>query len=277
VIYGAKIAVLAKQNCLAKGPGLQCRDDRESRFAIFLPRILWKMRLASHKNISTSLASLTRREKCDILCNLRDSQTSKIIIHSEKLVLDPKFWQDSRKAPELKLVMIFASLTTKFLFARLASLAAKFICKTRESRFEICLWGLQEASLATKFLSARLVRSDPRNEISLPNSLLAILTMKFLSAKLARSESRYYFWLASLARTSREFWVLKASLASARISKSDSRVNPNHQESRKSTPNYHVNARYRVHRKWRFQFLNSNVLRKLSEGLTVERGKEGCK
>ncbi len=115
------------------------RDDRESRFAIFLPRILWKMRLASHENISASLASLMRREKCDILCNLRDSQTSKIIIHSEKLVLDPKFSQDSCKAPELKLVIILASLTTKFLFARLASLAAKFICETRESRYEICL------------------------------------------------------------------------------------------------------------------------------------------
>ncbi len=145
MVYGAKIAVLAKKNCLAKGPGLQCRDDRESRFAIFLPRILWKMRLASQKNISASLASLTRREKCDILCNLRDSQTSKIIIHSEKLVLDPKFWQDSRKAPELKLVMILASLTTKFLFAnlrvslrnlsaRLASLASKFVCETCKKR-----------------------------------------------------------------------------------------------------------------------------------------------
>jgi hypothetical protein len=41
-------------------------------------------------------------------CNLRDSQTSKIIIHSEKLVLGPKFSQDSR----VKLVMILASLAT---------------------------------------------------------------------------------------------------------------------------------------------------------------------
>jgi hypothetical protein len=46
------------------------RVDSESRFAIFLARILWKMRLASRENISESLASLTsltRREKCDIL------------------------------------------------------------------------------------------------------------------------------------------------------------------------------------------------------------------
>jgi hypothetical protein len=46
-------------------------------------------------------------------------------------------------------------LTTKFLFARLTSLATKFF-----------LSDLREASLAMKFLSARLVRSDSRNEIS---------------------------------------------------------------------------------------------------------------
>jgi hypothetical protein len=46
------------------------RIDSKSRFAIFLGRILWKMRLASRENISASLAGLTslaRREKCDIL------------------------------------------------------------------------------------------------------------------------------------------------------------------------------------------------------------------
>jgi hypothetical protein len=59
------------------------------------------MRLASCENINASLASLmslARKEKCDILCNLQDSQTSKIIIHSEKLVQGPKFSQDSHKA-----------------------------------------------------------------------------------------------------------------------------------------------------------------------------------
>jgi hypothetical protein len=89
--------------------------------------------------ISVPVSRISReREKRDILCNLRDLQTSKIIIHSEKLVLDPKFLQDSRKTPELKLVMILASLATKFLFARLASLATKFV------------WRL--ANLATKFI-----------------------------------------------------------------------------------------------------------------------------
>jgi hypothetical protein len=56
---------------------LTARVDSESRFAIFLARILWKMRLASRVNISASLASLmslARREKCDILSSLRVSQ-----------------------------------------------------------------------------------------------------------------------------------------------------------------------------------------------------------
>jgi hypothetical protein len=47
--------------------------------------------------------------------------------------------------------MILASLATKFLFARLASLATKFVCETREKLV---------------FLSARLVRSNFRYEIS---------------------------------------------------------------------------------------------------------------
>jgi hypothetical protein len=123
------------------------------------------MRLASRENIIASLTSLTRREKCNILCNLRDSQTSKIIIHSEKLVLDPKFSQDFCKTPQLKLVIILASLATKFLFVRLVSLATKFVCETRESRHKICLQDLREANLATKILSARLSRSVSRYEI----------------------------------------------------------------------------------------------------------------
>ncbi len=50
--------------------GVDSRVDRESHFAIFLVIIFWKMRLASRKNISASLASLmslVRREKYDIL------------------------------------------------------------------------------------------------------------------------------------------------------------------------------------------------------------------
>ncbi len=62
------------------------------------------------------LASLAVCESC----NLRDLQISKIIIHSEKLVWDPKFSQDTCKTPESKLVMILGSLAAKFLFARLA-------------------------------------------------------------------------------------------------------------------------------------------------------------
>ncbi len=61
----------------------------------------------------------------------RNSQTSKIIIHSEKLVLVPNFLQDSRKTPQLKLVLILASLATKFLFAKLASLTTKIVCEKR--------------------------------------------------------------------------------------------------------------------------------------------------
>ncbi len=71
-------------NCIMKRLGT--RVDIESRFAIFLARIMWKMSVGSRENISASLASLTslaRRKKCDILSsfesrNLRDSQTSKI-------------------------------------------------------------------------------------------------------------------------------------------------------------------------------------------------------
>jgi hypothetical protein len=88
------LAILAKQtsrqaasrhgvqvNCIGPPAGQRSqyigvppgRIDSESRFAIFLARILWKMRLDSRENISASLASLTslaRREKCNILCSL---------------------------------------------------------------------------------------------------------------------------------------------------------------------------------------------------------------
>ncbi len=146
------------------------RVDSESRFAIFLARILWKMLLASRENINASLASLTSlaslasltslaRRKNAIYFeafesrNLRDSQTSKIIIHSEKLMLDLKFLQNSQKTPELKFVMI------------LTSLATKFVCETHEKR--VLLWNffLQdswEVILTTKILSVRLAISESR-------------------------------------------------------------------------------------------------------------------
>jgi hypothetical protein len=40
------------------------------------------------------------------------------------------------------------------------------VCETRESRYEICLRDSRETSLSTKFLSARLVRSDFHYKIS---------------------------------------------------------------------------------------------------------------
>ncbi len=40
------------------------------------------------------------------------------------------------------------------------------VCETCESRDKICLQDSREVSLATKFLSARLVRSNSRYEIS---------------------------------------------------------------------------------------------------------------
>jgi hypothetical protein len=120
---------------------LVSRVDSESRFAIFLARILWKRRLASRENINASLASLTslaRRENCDMLSSLwvshlRDSQTSKVIIHNEKLVLDSEFSQDSLKTP-VTISNDSCESRYEISFARLASLATKFVCETREKR-----------------------------------------------------------------------------------------------------------------------------------------------
>ncbi len=100
-----------------------------AKISVWVPQVSWVLR-GGKNAMYCELVNL-------IICecrNLRDSQTSKIIIHSEKLVLDPKFSQDSRKTLEVKLVMILSSLPTKFLFARLASLATKFFCETRKQR-----------------------------------------------------------------------------------------------------------------------------------------------
>ncbi len=141
-----------------QGTSVYSRVDKESRFAIFLARISWKMRLASRENISVSLANLTslvRREKCDILWSLRVSQlarlaSSKILIHSEKLVLDPKFLQDS---------------TDKISNDSRKSRYKISNCETWEKR--VLLWNFflrdsQEAILAVKFLSVRVARSESR-------------------------------------------------------------------------------------------------------------------
>jgi hypothetical protein len=59
---------------------------------------------------------------------------------------------------------------------------------------------------------------------------------------------------SQVSQESREIFGSKLRvLLLARISKSDSRVNSNFEESRKSKPNHHVNAQYMV-AKWRFQF-----------------------
>jgi hypothetical protein len=118
------------------------------------------MRLAFRENIHASLVSLTslaRREKCDMLSSLRvsllgDSQTSKVIIHNEKFVLDSKFSQDSLKTPEIKLVMVLASLATKFREKRV--LLRISFCETRKKRFSL------------RNFVARLAFHDSRYEIS---------------------------------------------------------------------------------------------------------------
>ncbi len=86
------------------------------------------------------LASLAICESC----NLRDLQFARLANKQnhnslEKLVLDPKFSQESR---------------------------VEFSNDSRKSHYEICLRASREASLATKFLSVRLKRSDSHYEIS---------------------------------------------------------------------------------------------------------------
>jgi hypothetical protein len=97
---------------------------------------------------------------------LRDLQTSKIIIHSEKLVLDPKFFARFSQGSRVKISN--DSRESRYKIS---------VCKTCESRYEICLQDsrvslqnclrdLREVSLATKLLSARLARSESCYEIS---------------------------------------------------------------------------------------------------------------
>jgi hypothetical protein len=90
--------------------------DSESRSAVFLARILLKMRLASRENIIAifaSLTSLARRQKCFIV-----------------------------KLASLAILKLELILTTKFLFPRLIR---------SKSRHEICLQDSREASLTANF------------------------------------------------------------------------------------------------------------------------------
>jgi hypothetical protein len=117
------------------------RVDSESRFAIFLGENLvenetcfsWKYSCESHES--------RKKEKSIMLCNLRDSQTSKIIIHSKKLVLGAEilaiFSQDSR---------VKISNDSRKSHCEIS------VCKTQESCYEICLRLTSLASLATKFV-----------------------------------------------------------------------------------------------------------------------------
>ncbi len=131
----------------------------------------WVATFSPYPCVSQARTSLTRREKCYILwccksCNLRVSQTSKIIIKNEKLVLDPKFSQDSR------VKISNDSRESRYEIS---------VCETRESRYEFCLRDSREAILATNFFSVRLIRSGYRYEISVCDThekqvLILILT-----------------------------------------------------------------------------------------------------
>jgi hypothetical protein len=108
----------------------------------------------------------------------------------------------------LKSVLILASLATKFLFARLIRSESRY--------YEICQRDSQEASLTTKFLSARLVRSESRYEISVCETCKKRVLVLILT------------------RESRENFVPKKRFSLlANISKSDSRVNSSRKPVRK--------------------------------------------
>jgi hypothetical protein len=119
-----------------------------------------------------------------------------------------------------------ASLATKFLFGdswvSLQNLSGRlarskycykiYVCETYESCYKICLRDSREASLATKFLSARPVRSDSRYEISICETREQQVLLLILTREPHKNLARI-LGLKSESRFSRE------------ISKSDSRVN----------------------------------------------------
>ncbi len=96
--------------------------------------------------------------------HLRDSQTSKVIIHSEKLVFDSKFSQDSLKTPE-----------------RISN-------DSCESRYEICL---RDSRVLIQNLSARLARSESCYEISFCETRKKRFSLQNFVARLAFRDSRY--------------------------------------------------------------------------------------
>ncbi len=133
------------------------RVDSESRFAIFLVRILWKMRIFSRENISASLASLTnlaRREKCDIFSSLRVSQ----FVSLEFVRLTNK--QSHNSPREISVRLKILARFSQDSWVKISNDSRKSceisVCETRESCYEISLRDSREASLATKILCARL-------------------------------------------------------------------------------------------------------------------------
>jgi hypothetical protein len=165
--------------------------DSESRFAIFIAKILWKMRkmrLPSRENISASLASLARREKCDILWSLRVSQFVGLVFAS----LTNKQSHNSQRKISVRLKIL----------ARFSQDSRVKI--SNDSRYEICLRDSREASLATKFLFARLVRNDSRYEISVWKSHEKRFSLLILTRE-SRENLARILGLESESRFSREF------------------------------------------------------------------------
>ncbi len=123
-----------RDSLLAKISSRVSQVSRLSRERKMRYTVLWSL-LVSHFRVSqfTSLAN------------------KQIIIHCEELVLDPKFSQDS---------------TVKISNDSCESRYEISVCETHKSRYKICLRDSQEASLAMKFLSAKLERCDSRYEIS---------------------------------------------------------------------------------------------------------------
>ncbi len=83
-------------------------------------------------------------------------------------MLSSKFSQDSLKTPELKLVIILASLAMKVLFARLASLATNLAARLRrsESCYEISFCETCKKRFSLRNFVARLAFCDSHYEIS---------------------------------------------------------------------------------------------------------------
>ncbi len=126
------------------------------------------MRLASRENISASHVSLTnlaRREKFDILSSLRVSQFVSFAFarftnkqsHNSQREISVRLKFLSRFSQDSRVKISNDSRESRYKIS---------VCETHESCYKICLRDLLETSNSTKFLSARLVRSDFRYEIS---------------------------------------------------------------------------------------------------------------